>query len=436
MNKKQYLHHSHPSPWRATMRRILPRTLVVCLILWIAVVWSTALSTQQHYLAQTTTTPPQNHYLFDKTNNQNDTHPQKQEQQHTTHEEEEEAMLRHNWDGIDGNAIAQLFSSPQQHSQDNPPREPFLLSSSFWNTATTPPENTRQQQPWWAPLAKETLCFPQSQWIMDTNDATRWTTRLVYLSIYKHQYGPAVNFGQSSSSKSQCHPDTKYLVTSLSDKGIGANFRLTAVSALKAALATNRVLLLVNNISSNNASTTSTHGFFLHEPWALASCPRGDVECFFRPVTPCSVPLREIAQAHVLTRPETRALFRHGQLPKNDRVVVLPAAFLARPQRNPPQLQSVLTNVSRAILEQQYPSNNNNNATNYPTAARQGLARLLQPQSTNGMFRGDYQISNALMMFALRPLPHYAREMHRIVQEVLRGSKTNAPSLGMPIRGE
>ncbi|KAL7580124.1 hypothetical protein ACA910_012883 [Epithemia clementina (nom. ined.)] len=281
-------------------------------------------------------------------------------------------------------------------------------------------------------LARETLCFNSSRWVQDTTDARLWTTRLVYFAAYWHQHVPAVKEFAASTMMNdenkrqqralhdlgpfdfECS-SARFLVVPLSGKGIGATFRLTAVSALKAAIATDRVAVF-----ANKAVSTSTK----------ASCSRQDFQCFFRPISPCALLENDAANAHVLRRTEIRQLFRLGILPQErtkDKVIRLNIAN--RPQRHPQNLRWKLYNISLKVIQ------------HHPElrieVVKQGLERLVKPlqNSSNNMFEGDQEISNGLMMYALRPLPNLLHQVDSIVDDVVLTQKVKPESsLGYPLR--
>lgn len=183
-----------------------------------------------------------------------------------------------------------------------------------------------------------------------------WTAALVFLAVHVHQHSHAVPEARiraaAASTKPtalptaahhhyhgigrfdyQC-PDAQFLVVRLSRNGLGANLRLGAVPALMAGVATNRVVLYVNNLS--NVSD------YFAVPWSLASCPRHDHQCLFLPTTPCVITKDELVQAYTLKKKEARQLFRNGTLPESHqmaRVIVLQLTFR-------PQVTSVLLPIS------------------------------------------------------------------------------------------
>jgi hypothetical protein len=187
----------------------------------------------------------------------------------------------------------------------------------------------------------------------NARELRQWTARLIYAVLFEHQHQPALNDTMyydapmwDDPPSHRC-PTAKFLVIALSKNGLGANIRLGAIPALQIGMASNRVVLFLNDVSAGPK--------FLQEPWPLTSCrtswnesfrfdyPRNDYHCFFRPISPCMVTDDELHNAHVLKRSELRHLFRSGAIHddhKNDRVVI--AHFPCRPQRQPENLSSLL----------------------------------------------------------------------------------------------
>jgi hypothetical protein len=209
-------------------------------------------------------------------------------------------------------------------------------------------------------LLSQTLCHQQSRFVHgtattddddsdekydDDNDVRTWTTRLVYLAMMHHQHRsaspeararyPATAHNDNGDSKNNrssendndddCnHPKflqerfgvgpwdyecrgAKYLITSLANVGIGANVRGGMVEALVAGLVSNRIVLFVNHSPVGHR--------LLKLPWALASCPRRDYQCFFSPPSPCVLTYQDLHNAQRLSKQECADLRRGVALP-------------------------------------------------------------------------------------------------------------------------
>jgi hypothetical protein len=79
--------------------------------------------------------------------------------------------------------------------------------------------------------------------------------RLIYLGIHLHQHAPAFpemqqEYASSSSLPKQDYEckDTKYLVSSLPQVGMGASIRMGVVPTLLAGLAMNRTVVFINGV--------------------------------------------------------------------------------------------------------------------------------------------------------------------------------------------
>jgi hypothetical protein len=213
----------------------------------------------------------------------------------------------------------------------NPPRQQRTsqrIVPPSWDTSSLLIELL--EDPW--TTVNQTLCAEQSQFcnphphFLSDHD---WHIRLLYLGIYLHQHLPAkpvllqakrllqqqrrrdhasdfnntatINTTVTTRSNSNnittisCHPDTKYLVASLPVSGTGSTFRNAAVPALLAGLATDRVVLFVNDRPYGTEQ--------MQAPWILASkeeCPSGDYTCFFLPISPCTLTDDEIQNGTIL----------------------------------------------------------------------------------------------------------------------------------------
>ena len=115
-------------------------------------------------------------------------------------------------------------------------------------------------------LLQETLALNTSQFLdfRHDQDLRRWSIRLIYLAFYYHQHQPALK--EAAAYSPICHkeredlgigpwdyecPNTKFLVIRLKQYGLGYNVQSIATAAMLAGLASNRVVLFVNNVVSS-----------------------------------------------------------------------------------------------------------------------------------------------------------------------------------------
>ena len=294
-----------------------------------------------------------------------------------------------------------------------------------------------------------------------------WTVRLIYLAIHWHQHSPAFREAESrlsSESASLCQqqpaqqqhlqsrvgafdfecPAAKFLVVSLGDVGIGANVRLGAVPALMVGVATNRVVLFVNNV--NNTMAGANQSF--RKPWSLASCDRQDYQCSFLPSSPCVLTQEEISKAHTLKRSERRRAFRYGVLPPEhaqDRVVVMQLTF--RPQRTPENLLPALQQLAVQLLNDPkvFPQSSplhNIDSLKQRSILHRAVENILSVKealtsnaSSTFSYFGASLVHKSLALYAMRPLPQVTLQMEDILSDILPRGYDPEHTAGLPIRG-
>jgi hypothetical protein len=272
-----------------------------------------------------------------------------------------------------------------------------------------------------------------------------WKTRLVYLAIHHFQHHWAVPevvlFHQAGCLDQQrtkhgvgpldfeC-PDAKFLVVRLFSNGIGANMRLAAVPALMAGLATQRVVVFVNNAPVGPD--------FLQNPWKQVSCPRGDMQCFFMPSTPCVLTIDELAKAPTLRKDELRSIFRNGTLSEErqkERVLILHLSF--RPQREPENVRRLLYELAFPLAKALVHESDEPERSIILQAAQD----LLQPDpvstantTTYSYYGTNSPLFHGLLLYAMRPNTRAALSLQSIVKESLPKDYDVKHSIGLPIR--
>ncbi len=307
----------------------------------------------------------------------------------------------------------------------------LILSSVHWSNDNLPF------------LLQHSICEPNSKFVQPTNESEmrHWVVRLVYLYVHYHQHRHA--FTEIQHTDPQCIRErqeagigpfdfecanAKFLVVRFYNNGIGANMRYAAVPALMAGLATDRVVLFLNQAPVGPP--------FLQQPWSQVTCERRDAQCFFLPSSPCVLTHHEIEEAYSLQKNERRQLFRTGTLPDNrqdDRVLLLQLPF--RAQRVPPNLRDkIYTDILPLI----------HRMTNDPELQQTLLQATDQlrkddtiPKNESFTYYGmDSPLFHGLLLYALRPNPRALRRMNEIVTAVLPPSFDSGNSIGLPIRGK
>jgi hypothetical protein len=294
-------------------------------------------------------------------------------------------------------------------------------------------------------ILEQSLCHEQSNFLNATEqDEQLWTVRLIYLAVHAHQFLPGLLEAQARherpdsyldelSNKSigaldyEC-PAAKFLVVSLAKSGYGSNVRLGAVPALMAGIATNRVVLFINNAPVGPK--------FLRDPWTLASCDRRDAQCFFLPTSPCVLTEDELSNAYQLQRNEMRNMFRVGQVPRehtDDRVLVVNLKF--RPQRMPLNLRPALHDLSMHLLD--HLPKNDRLLPMLQAAANRILEEDATQETSSYTYVGiNSPVYHALVLFTVRPNAKYAQQIDDIVEDIMPSDFDPDFTVGLPIRGK
>ena len=310
-------------------------------------------------------------------------------------------------------------------------------------------------------ILSQTICHENSRFLNLSSypDIRTWSLRLIYLSLHLHQHEPAMlearhRYSLPSSSPCQVEyqknligafdyecPHAKFLVVAMGRLGLGAVMRLGAVNYYIAGISTGRVVLFVNNYHHHNASKVPK---FLQAPWMHASCPRRDVQCFFMPSSPCVMTVSALEEAYVLTKGETRQVFRTGAVPQNrqnDRVIVMDPPL--RPQRCPENFFPILRNmaVSKIIAplkkeKQQSPSSMEQ--IHFLEQAADAIldVDLLDPNRSYSYFGQASKAHHALVFYAMRPNLYYTQQIQQTMAKTVPRDLNPEYSLGLPIRGK
>jgi hypothetical protein len=122
--------------------------------------------------------------------------------------------------------------------------------------------------------------------------------------------------------------NTKYLVSNIASVGMGAGFRMGALSTFLAGIAMNRTVVFINGGSKN---LTNPH--FITGSWSVSGCKdRGDYQCYFLPLSPCVPSIKDLQQATVLDnkndgRDTSKSVQKHGAFKdknlENEKVVMM-----------------------------------------------------------------------------------------------------------------
>jgi hypothetical protein len=300
---------------------------------------------------------------------------------------------------------------------------------------------------------EQTICFDDSRFRntteLETDDTSLrlWSVRLAYLAIFYHQHIPALQESQarfeSPQARRRCEgdkkkfkigkmdyecPGAKFIVVSLGDIGLGANMRSGAVAVLISALLSDRVAVIVNN------APRTVHNKFLKRPWQLTSCDRRDAQCFFMPMTPCTLTVEDINQAYVLDDGEHRRLFRKGEKPKghDDEKVWLTTLDMFPVLFTPYFARKQLYNHAKTLLSHLPKSDPRLPILHQATE----LILQREPNRPGYNFAGSsLKVNHALLYYAMRPNIQYAQELDTMMKEIIPPDLDRDQLFGLPIRG-
>lgn len=300
-------------------------------------------------------------------------------------------------------------------------------------------------------VAKKSNGSYHDQIFFDTTGMTKNQTihhlslRLLYLSVHVHQHRHATKEAEHRfANPEQCEndmiakgigkfdfecPDAKFLVVPMKISGLGSQMRLIVAPSLMAGIATDRVVIFVNN--------SPVGPRFIQERWKLSSCSRFDKQCFFLPDTPCVLTHDEVQNATVLTKGEIRALFKRGEMPQhleNERVILMDGK--SQPRRMPPTFKSNLADIARKFLI--HPLETENPSDPILPLLHAAADHILEEDEDVGdsfyYYSRTIQAHHAMIFYAMRPKVEYAKRIDAIVASTLGDNHRTNLSLGLPIR--
>jgi hypothetical protein len=295
-------------------------------------------------------------------------------------------------------------------------------------------------------VLQQTICLKDSRFLQVESPSTTlriWSVRLIYLAVYYHQHRPALAEARLQSRDSSClqsradHglaaydyecPDTKYLVISFWNNGIGANMEHVAIPTLMAGLALNRTVLFISNAPEGP-------NWVIKMPWSLASCPRRDPQCFFAPVSPCVPSVADLAGAAKLNKLQKNQLFANATLPveyENNRVVYMLALHKISSDHLGGKVKPTLHKIAHTLVDQLSKDDDSRRPL-----LRQAADFILEEEGQRQGY--DYSGANskmrhAMAFYAMRPNLSYQQRMHQILRDVLPADFDPDQAVGLPIR--
>jgi hypothetical protein len=276
-----------------------------------------------------------------------------------------------------------------------------------------------------------------------------WEFKLIYLAIHDFHHRPAREEYQERVHCPQTMPTndfqcsgSKFLVTSIPNLGMGAAVRLSAVSHVLSAIATDRVPLFVAN--------TTAGPQFLQDPWYLASCDRKDLQCVFLPTTPCTLLASDLEHATVVTGNVETMKFRvNGKVPTyldRNRVIVLQPSSnsnSAKGDKFPGIHKAVRRRMHDRVVKLLAEWNATSGADidesklHFLQEAARRIARSddAPDEPHYGYGHRSYRIPHAILLYLLRPNKSARTILDEHMRDIFQHPVTPETTIGLPIRG-
>mmetsp|Transcript_16444 Transcript_16444/g.31161 ORF Transcript_16444/g.31161 Transcript_16444/m.31161 type:complete len:711 (+) Transcript_16444:80-2212(+) len=289
-----------------------------------------------------------------------------------------------------------------------------------------------------------------------------WKIRLMYLSFYYHQHEHAILEAkermrlEAIHGSQQCQEEmrrysvnsfdyecknVKFLVAEVRNTGIGSVLKRDLFNIFMAGVALNRTVILYNAVKRGAKGDPD---YFWSYPWQLASCPRQDYQCTFRPVSGCVSLAEDIFNAtsvhhkdiekfmhnekvpHVVGRddppPEEHTRIIRYEKPDKKEFKVGPR-FLAR-----------MNKIANVLIDQ---LGTDAKYGRIPIL-RKAAESILTDDDTKTFYKVEHEHSDAMiafMMYFLRPRIDKAKLLEEFLQKDLPQGFDSTRTLGLPFRG-
>jgi len=278
------------------------------------------------------------------------------------------------------------------------------------------------------------------------------TYRLMYIAVHEHQHGPArqealARYNPDPVCKTstteeletnynvgkfdyEC-PDTKFIVSVVSDIGFGASLRVGVMDPFLLGLASNRTVLFLNTISKDIIDLGS-----FNRPLKLASCERQDMQCVFMPLSPCVITEEEMSRAPILEGDALKNFRNTGVLgPEhvNERVLIV-EPILGGHKALPFGLEDAMVDKIQSLYKE--------------TDGGKDLKRLFPPvwDLSDNVLEKVYNFirkkgkqkwifHHLINLYFTRPNLKSRSEIDSLVQKALPADFDAKSAIGLPIRG-
>jgi hypothetical protein len=225
--------------------------------------------------------------------------------------------------------------------------------------------------------------------------------------------------------------DAKFVVASVGSIGFGAYLNTQASLTILLALRTNRIPIL-----SSQTLFPWQKQKARGDPWLLAptNCSRKDMQCYFLPLSPCTVTEEDLLNAPIygVDRAEQRYLIKNVTVPpelENERIVVLNSGLAGKTMDTSDMRNIAFDTINELLEEWKKHHGQESHEADWKalTLAHQWISEKggIDP---HGLLRQVY-------VYMLRPNPHYKALLREQMSLILPPDINPSETIGIAIRG-
>eukprot|EP00555_Chaetoceros_dichaeta_P011417 CAMPEP_0198259390 /NCGR_PEP_ID=MMETSP1447-20131203/8609_1 /TAXON_ID=420782 /ORGANISM="Chaetoceros dichaeta, Strain CCMP1751" /LENGTH=585 /DNA_ID=CAMNT_0043946779 /DNA_START=62 /DNA_END=1819 /DNA_ORIENTATION=- len=265
--------------------------------------------------------------------------------------------------------------------------------------------------------------------------------RLMFLAIHEHQHRPARAeafnrlkittdtlsnvTGKVGNFDYECDPDTKYFVNSLPNfAGFGFTFRHYGIEPIMLGLLTNRVSLNMHLKVHGHPGSPKKKLF------GFSSCERGDMQCMFMPLSPCTLTQEEIDNAVALPNEELLKLRDTGILnetyAKEKVLLIISGNHGITPKGVPQAFADKITSLYDASIKQLRDAGSSSKPWN--------LDEVSLHKVTDRILNNTEMPWQSCLLYALRMNQSWRDKINNVIQKSIPEGFDRSSAIGLPIR--
>jgi len=232
--------------------------------------------------------------------------------------------------------------------------------------------------------------------------------------------------------------DAKFVVVPIASVGFGAYLNTMASVSILLALRTNRIpIFTVRSLFPWQKNKGE------RDPWLLAptNCSRKDMQCYFLPLSPCTVTKEDILKAPIygVNRKEQHFLKVHVTVPseiENERIIVLNSGLNAKTIDTPDMRNIAFDIVSELLKEwkKNYEEGPHNESYLWSEEDRKAVTLAHQWIAEKAEI-DPYGLLRQVYIYMLRPNPYYKAILRKQMSFILPSSISPSETIGIAIRG-